>query len=162
MPDLKPYQAYSHRIHGACCDHPDLYGVWCSMKSRCENPNRPKFKDYGNRGIEVCEEWQDSWNFVQWAVSHGYRKGLQLDRIDNDKGYSPDNCRFVTPKENSRNRRNTKFLTIKGEKNCHRPGRKGAPLPIRHGRRKVHRRNPAKGFHGLHTWNPAPWLPCAL
>lgn len=118
MPDLKPYQAYSHRIHGACCDHPDLYGVWCSMKSRCENPNRAKFKDYGNRGIDVCEEWHDSWNFVQWAISHGYRKGLQLDRIDNDKGYSPDNCRFVTPKENSRNKRNTKFLTVNGEKKC--------------------------------------------
>ena len=111
MNELKPYQAYSHRIHGACCDYPDLYGVWESMKSRCENPNREKFKDYGGRGIEICDEWHDSWSFVKWALTNGYQKGLQIDRIDNNKGYSPDNCRWVTPKQNSRNRRNTK-LTI--------------------------------------------------
>ena len=118
MSELKPYQAYSHRTHGACCDHPDLYGVWCSMKSRCENPNRVKFKDYGHRGIKVCEEWHDSWEFVKWALSNGYSKGLQLDRIDNNHGYSPSNCRWVTPKQNSRNRRNNKFLTINGVEKC--------------------------------------------
>lgn len=118
MEELKPYQAYSHRIHGACCDYPELYGVWCSMKSRCENPNRQKFKDYGGRGISVCEKWHDSYEFVLWALLNGYRKGLQLDRINNDKGYSPENCRWVTPKENSRNRRNTKFLTVHGVRKC--------------------------------------------
>jgi hypothetical protein len=118
MEKLKPYQAYSHRIHGACCDHPDLYGVWRSMKSRCENPNREKFKSYGKRGISVCAEWHDSWNFVKWALLNGYQKGLQLDRIDNDKGYSPENCRWATPKQNSRNRRNTKFLTVNGTRKC--------------------------------------------
>jgi hypothetical protein len=115
MSELKPYQAYSHRTHGICADYPNLYGVWLSMKSRCENPNRPKFKDYGYRGIEICEEWQDAGNFAKWAFSNGYKQGLQIDRIDNDGNYEPSNCRFVTPKENSRNRRNTKLLTINGE-----------------------------------------------
>ena len=118
MSELKPYQMYSHRIHGACCDHPDLYGVWCSMKSRCENPNRGKFKDYGSRGIEVCKEWHDSWEFVKWALANGYHKGLQLDRINNDLGYSPYNCRWVTPKQNSRNRRSNKFLMVNGIEKC--------------------------------------------
>lgn len=116
--ELRPYQSYSHRTHGICSDYPDLYGMWQSMKARCENPNRPKFKDYGNRGIEVCEEWHDAGEFAKWAFANGYKKGLQIDRIDNNAGYSPDNCRFVTPKQNSRNRRNTKFLTINGETKC--------------------------------------------
>lgn len=92
-----------------------IYSVWCSMKQRCYNPNRKKYKDYGQRGIEICDEWQDAAVFAEWALSNGYRAGLQIDRIDNDGNYEPSNCRFVTPKENSRNRRNTKLLTINGE-----------------------------------------------
>ena len=92
-----------------------IYSVWCTMKQRCYNPNREKYKDYGGRGIDICDEWQDAAVFAEWALSHGYRPGLQIDRIDNNAGYSPDNCRFVTPKQNSRNRRNTKILTINGE-----------------------------------------------
>lgn len=113
--ELKPYQAYSHRTHGVCTDHPDLYGVWCSMKGRCENPNRPKYKDYGGRGIKVCDEWHDCGAFAEWAFSSGYKRGLQIDRIDVNGDYCPENCRFVTPKQNSRNRRNTKRLTVNGE-----------------------------------------------
>lgn len=114
MAELKPYQAYSHRTHGISTDHPDLYGVWCSMKSRCENPNRPKYKDYGGRGIKVCEEWHDVGVFAEWAFANGYKPGLQIDRENNNGDYCPSNCRFVTPKENSRNRRNTKRLTVNG------------------------------------------------
>ena len=115
---LLPYQAYSSRTHGVCSDHPALYGLWCSMKSRCENPNRPKYKDYGARGIKVCEEWHDAGVFAAWAFANGYSPGLQIDRKDNNGDYCPENCRFVTPKENSRNRRNTKFLTVGGEIKC--------------------------------------------
>lgn len=111
---LKPYQAFSHRTHGINADYPNLYGTWCSMKARCENTNRPKYVDYGKRGITLCKEWHNAGVFAQWALSHGYKQGLQIDRINNDKGYFPDNCRFVTPKENSRNRRNTKYLNIGG------------------------------------------------
>lgn len=86
------------------------------MVKRCENERSDNFKYYGGRGIHVCEEWRvhpDS--FIYWGIENGYAPGLEIDRIDNDRGYSPDNCRWVTAKENSRNRRNTVYLTINGE-----------------------------------------------
>jgi len=92
-----------------------IYGVWQSMRQRCNNPNRTKYKDYGARGIKVCDEWQNAETFAKWANENGYQPGLQIDRIDNNGDYSPENCRFVTPRENSRNRRNTKYLTLNGE-----------------------------------------------
>lgn len=101
--------------HGLYKEHKELFNLWQTMKSRCENPKRENFERYGARGITVCKEWHEAKIFVEWALNNGYKKGLQLDRIDNDKGYSPDNCRFVTPSENSRNRRNTKYLTLNGE-----------------------------------------------
>lgn len=104
--------------HGLYRENSRLFNVWQTMKSRCENANRDNYTRYGGRGITVCEEWQTAENFVKWALDNGYEKGLQLDRIDNAKGYSPENCRFVTASVNSRNRRNTKFLTLKGETKC--------------------------------------------
>ena len=104
--------------HGLYKDHKELFNLWQTMKSRCENPKRENYERYGARGIKVCEEWHEAKNFVEWALNNGYKKGLQLDRIDNNKGYSPENCRFVTATENSRNRRNTKLLTINGETKC--------------------------------------------
>lgn len=104
--------------HGLYRENSRLFNVWQTMKSRCENANRDNYARYGGRGITVCEEWQTAENFVKWALDNGYEKGLQLDRIDNAKGYSPENCRFVTASVNSRNRRNTKFLTLKGETKC--------------------------------------------
>lgn len=101
--------------HGLYKEHKDIFCLWQTMKTRCENPKRENFERYGGRGITICEEWHEAKNFVEWALNNGYKKGLQLDRIDNDKGYSPYNCRFVTPSENSRNRRNTKYLTLGGE-----------------------------------------------
>lgn len=123
MEELKPKRQgnYCHRgriTHGLYATNKRLFSIWQSMKSRCENPNRVKYKDYGGRGIKVCAEWMNAENFVRWALQNGYAEGLQLDRIDNDGNYCPENCRFVTPKENSRNRRNTKSLTINGETRC--------------------------------------------
>lgn len=120
MAELKPkrkgnYHHNGNRKHGLYRENVGLFNVWQTMKGRCENPNRQKYKDYGGRGIKVCEEWQSASNFVLWALRNGYEKGLQLDRINNDGDYCPENCRFVTPKENSRNRRNTKRLTVAGE-----------------------------------------------
>ena len=89
-----------------------LYQVWAGMKQRCENKKSKAYANYDGRGIIVCLEWNDPKCFMDWALSNGYKEGLQLDRIDNNKGYSPENCRFVTPQVNECNRRNNVLLTI--------------------------------------------------
>ena len=114
---LPPHGIHSPKNfkHGACMANPRLYTVWSSMKHRCEDPKREKYKDYGARGITVCKAWHDPMAFIDWAVTSGYKPGLQLDRKDNDKGYCPENCHWVTPKQNSNNRRSNQFITISGE-----------------------------------------------
>lgn len=83
-----------------------LYDVWCAMKQRCYNPNSQFYYLYGGRGIAVCQEWRDS--FLAFTKAMGPRPaGYTLDRIDNDKGYYPENCRWATPAEQVDNRRNT-------------------------------------------------------
>lgn len=95
-----------HRKHGK--SRTPLYTVWKGMMTRCGlmgKPNKQEVKNYVNRGITVCEEWRVFENFERWALANGYAKGLELDRRDNDKGYCPENCHFVTDKQNTRNRR---------------------------------------------------------
>lgn len=93
-----------------------LYVVWSSMKSRCLNPNNDAFANYGGREIHVCDEWNQSFEtFRDWAISNGYQQELEIDRRNNDGNYEPDNCRFVTPKVNSRNRRSSRLVTAFGE-----------------------------------------------
>lgn len=87
-----------------------------NMIQRCTNPNSTYFPRYGGRGITVCHEWRTRNNFKEWALSHGYRNNLTIDRIDNDKGYSPDNCRWVTPSQNCCNRSTTHFVTAFGKR----------------------------------------------
>lgn len=95
--------------------HP-LYIVWCRLKDRCSNPNAHSYKDYGGRGISVCEEWKISFqSFYDWAIQNCWEKGLEINRINNDGNYQPSNCNFVSPKENCRNRRNNVFVEYKGE-----------------------------------------------
>jgi hypothetical protein len=77
-----------------------IYKRWATMRSRVEDPN----KNYKKRGILVCEEWGDYPNFEKWAIQSGFREELELDRIDNSKGYSPDNCRWVSHSINCQNR----------------------------------------------------------
>ena len=96
--------------------NPRLYSLWNTMIHRCEDPKRESYPRYGGRGIKVCEEWHSANVFMDWAEAHGYAPGLQLDRIDNDGDYTPENCRWVTVKENCRNSRRNRFLTVNGER----------------------------------------------
>jgi hypothetical protein len=91
-----------------------LYRVWRHMLDRCENPSNPRFADYGARSITVCKRWHDLEKFHA-DMSESYEDGLQLDRIDNNKGYEPSNCKWSTKGQQMRNRRNNIFVTIDGE-----------------------------------------------
>lgn len=105
-----------------------LHRIYMHMKERCYDTKNNRYKNYGARGITVCDEWlnkervpQDKktskgWlAFKKWAMSHGYTDELTIDRIDVNKGYSPDNCRWVTNKEQCNNRRSNHLVTYKGE-----------------------------------------------
>ncbi len=99
---------HTQKKHGLC-EHP-LYGVWAGMKNRCTNPNNQAYNNYGGRGISVCDEWIKSpVVFIDWGLRNGYKSGLEIDREDNESGYSPSNCRFVTGKTNMRNTRGNKL-----------------------------------------------------
>lgn len=117
-------QNVRHGYHGTA-----IYNVWGKMVSRCQRENSTDWKHYGGRGISVCDEWRhhpDS--FCRWASLTGYKKGLMLDRIDNDKGYSPENCRWVTMLESNRNKRTVyldvdkaeeiKLRSLSGQRGC--------------------------------------------
>lgn len=86
-----------------------LYGIWCGMKQRCQNRNNDSYKTYGARGITVCDAWQNFEAFKNWALASGYKAGLEIDRIDNDLGYAPDNCGWVSKTENRKKRSNVRM-----------------------------------------------------
>lgn len=92
-----------------------LSQIWRDMKQRCQNVNNASYESYGGRGIAVCDEWQEFVPFYNWAVANGYNDTLTIDRIDNDKGYSPDNCRWATQKEQANNRHSNNLITFMGE-----------------------------------------------
>lgn len=92
-----------------------IYSIHSNMLQRCENPENKSYKNYGGRGIRVCDEWHDVSAFYNWAMANGYRPDLTIERIDNDGNYEPDNCRWATIKEQQNNRSNNHFLEFNGE-----------------------------------------------
>jgi hypothetical protein len=96
--------------------HTPLWNRWVAMRQRCNDENCSNYERYGGRGIKVCDEWDKSYlSFKDWAIKNGFSETLEIDRIDNNGNYSPNNCRFATTKENANNRRSNVFLTIGSE-----------------------------------------------
>lgn len=93
-----------------------LYRIYNNMKTRCYNPNFPGYKNYGGRGITVCKPWLNDFSaFEAWAIIHGYRDDLTLDRIDVNGNYEPNNCRWVNTYVQSNNTRRNNYITVFGE-----------------------------------------------
>lgn len=94
------------------------YKIWKDMKLRCYNKNNKRYKCYGRRGIIVCDEWRNSFKQFWYDMKDTYQDHLQIDRIDNNGNYTKENCRWVTREENSRNKSNSKMITINEETKC--------------------------------------------
>lgn len=96
-----------------------LYRRWLGIRNRCCNKSDEHYKDYGGLGIKVCDEWSnDFMNFYNWATNNGYKSGLTIDRVDVNGNYEPNNCRWTTPKQQARNRRNNRMFTYNDETHC--------------------------------------------
>ena len=93
-----------------------LNRIWVAMRKRCSNPNSQYYYLYGGRGITVCQEWEANFgSFQNWAIENGYMPDLTIDRIDNELGYSPENCRWASIQEQANNHRNNVMITYKGQ-----------------------------------------------
>lgn len=91
-----------------------LYRIWAKMKARCTYPGDRAYSKYGGRGITVCDEWLSFEPFEKWALENGHSGELTLDRINNSLGYSPDNCRWATPKQQANNTRKNRVIECNG------------------------------------------------
>lgn len=91
-----------------------LYRIWLHVKNRCNNPNFDHYKCYGGRGITYCKEWNNFEPFMEWALSNGYKDNLTIDRIDVNGNYCPENCRWITGKEQHKNTRKTIIIEHNG------------------------------------------------
>lgn len=94
-----------------------LYGIWGKMRDRCNREKSPAYKDYGGRGIKVCSEWdKDFFSFYKWATENGYSDDLTIERKDVNGGYNPENCCWIPPEDQQKNKRSCRYVTIDGEK----------------------------------------------
>ena len=92
-----------------------LYHTWCGIKRRCLSDKDNAYKYYGARGITICQEWLNFYNFEKWALENGYSSDMTIDRIDNNKGYCPENCHFTDKKTQANNRRSNILFSYNGE-----------------------------------------------
>lgn len=92
-----------------------LFKIWSSMHERCEREKHPHFKDYGGRGVTVCDEWDEFIPFREWSLQNGYNDLLTIDRKNSDGNYEPSNCRWVTMKTQQNNKRNNHTIELNGE-----------------------------------------------
>lgn len=98
------------QLHGK--SHERIYKIWKGMKDRCKNPNNKSYRIYGAEGKKVCNEWLNNFQaFYDWSMTNGYKEDLTIERIDGTKGYSPDNCKWVTRTEQMNNVRYNRYLT---------------------------------------------------
>ena len=96
-----------------------LYRIFRGIFTRCNNKNNPAYKNYGARGITICDEWKNSFNtFYKWAIENGYKLGLTIERIDVNKNYEPSNCKWISKGEQNFNKRNSYNFTINGKTQC--------------------------------------------
>lgn len=123
--EFEMWRSHFYRGDNPCsCQHPHLYqkfprllSIYTNMKTRCSNTKAPGYQNYGAKGIQVCDQWQNSFeNFVNWALSAGYTGSLTLDRIDCTKGYEPDNCQWVSTVAQANNKTNNVFFVADGER----------------------------------------------
>ena len=107
---MEKHRYEKHGMYGS-----RLYKTWNNMISRCYCKSFRNYRNYGGRGITVCDEWKNSFvAFMNWALSNGYSDTLTLDRINTEGGYCPENCRWITNKEQQNNKRNNRLITYKG------------------------------------------------
>ena len=107
---------FTHSVY----DHKRLYSIYNGIKKRCYSDSEPRYKDYGARGIEMCDEWLNSSNgfdnFVEWSLANGYNDALSIDRVDVNGNYCPANCRWISIQDQANNKRDTKWVEYKGER----------------------------------------------
>lgn len=113
----KKYDRHKCNFYKHGHSYEKIHRVWYGIIERCYSELHKSYHEYGGRGITVCDEWKNDFQaFYDWAMSNGYKEGLQIDRIDNNGNYDPKNCRFVTASENCRNRRTARIIEFNGEK----------------------------------------------
>lgn len=112
-------QQLSERNYKHGGTHSRLYRIYRNMITRCNNPKAIEYKNYGGRGITVCDEWSSSFiAFRTWAGNNGYSDSLTIDRIDTNGNYEPSNCRWITLQEQGFNKTNTRYFEYKGQSKC--------------------------------------------